>query len=115
MSGVSWQMAGVLTALIVGHGAVILLAVKTMLNNSKTHTDSKFEDLDKKITTTNSESLRIERKLLTFQADLPKEYVRRDDWIRFSSVIDAKQDTISAEVRMLNGQMQQIANNMNKD
>lgn len=123
VSGVSWQTVGIMAALIAGHGAVILLAVKSMLENSKTHTDDKFTTLDKKISEeyaqlndkisiTNSESSRIERQLLEFQADLPKEYVRRDDWIRFSSVIDAKQDSLGAEVRTLSVQMQQVVDNI---
>ena len=34
----------------------------------------------------------MEKDLLKLQAELPREYVRREDWIRFSSSIDAKLD-----------------------
>jgi hypothetical protein len=34
-----------------------------------------------------------------FKATLPLDYVRREDWIRFSSTIDAKIDGLREEIR----------------
>lgn len=36
----------------------------------------------------------VERDLLRLQAQLPNEYVRREDWIRFSGTIDKKLDEL---------------------
>ena len=33
------------------------------------------------------------------EAQLPLEYVRREDWIRFSSTLDAKLDAMRSELR----------------
>ncbi len=41
----------------------------------------------------------VEREMLKLKAQLPLEYVRREDWIRFSSTLDAKFDAMRAEVR----------------
>src|SRR6202011_1411670 len=41
----------------------------------------------------------IERQMLKLKAQLPLEYVRREDWIRFSSTLDAKLDAMRAELR----------------
>ncbi|HKV55125.1 MAG TPA: hypothetical protein VJN94_10860 [Candidatus Binataceae bacterium] len=41
----------------------------------------------------------IQRDILRLRADLPLEYVRREDWIRFGNTLEAKMDTIRAEVR----------------
>ena len=41
----------------------------------------------------------IERELLQLKATLPVEYVRREDWIRFSNTLEAKIDAMRAEVR----------------
>jgi hypothetical protein len=41
----------------------------------------------------------MERELLLLKATLPVEYVRREDWIRFSNTLEAKIDAMRAEVR----------------
>lgn len=51
---------------------------------------------------------RMERELLTLKAELPLQYVRREDYIRGQSVIEAKLDALgskleAAHLRALNG------------
>jgi hypothetical protein len=41
----------------------------------------------------------VEREMMKLKAQLPLEYVRREDWIRFSSTLDAKLDAMRAELR----------------
>ncbi|HEX4208746.1 MAG TPA: hypothetical protein VHY56_00010 [Candidatus Binataceae bacterium] len=41
----------------------------------------------------------LERELLQLRAQLPVEYVRREDWIRFSNTLEAKLDAMRAEAR----------------
>lgn len=41
---------------------------------------------------------RVERELLRFQADMPLHYVRREDYIRGQSVIEAKLDGLADKV-----------------
>lgn len=41
----------------------------------------------------------IERGFYELRAQLPIEYVRREDWIRFSSTLDAKLDAMRVEMR----------------
>jgi hypothetical protein len=41
----------------------------------------------------------VERELLKLKAELPVEYVRREDWIRFGNTLEAKLDAMRAEVR----------------
>jgi hypothetical protein len=40
----------------------------------------------------------LERDLLKFQAELPKEYVRREDYIRGQTVIEAKLDALAMRI-----------------
>ncbi|HTT77736.1 MAG TPA: hypothetical protein VMF50_17360 [Candidatus Binataceae bacterium] len=47
----------------------------------------------------NGKIANIERELLTLKADLPRQYVMRDDWIRFSNILEAKMDAMRAEMR----------------
>lgn len=41
----------------------------------------------------------LERELLRLKAELPIEYVRREDWIRFGNTLEAKLDAMRAEMR----------------
>lgn len=40
----------------------------------------------------------LERSFLLFRGDMPNQYVRRDDFIRNQTVIEAKLDSISSRV-----------------
>jgi hypothetical protein len=41
----------------------------------------------------------LEEQLTELRVNLPLEYVRREDWIRFSGTLDAKLDAMREEVR----------------
>ncbi len=41
----------------------------------------------------------VETKLLELRAELPKDYVQREDWIRISNTLEAKLDAMRAEMR----------------
>ncbi len=43
----------------------------------------------------------IERELLQLKADLPIHYVRREDYVRGQSVLEAKLDALFTEVKMV--------------
>jgi len=41
----------------------------------------------------------LEREITDLRVNLPLEYVRREDWIRFSGTLDAKLDAMREEMR----------------
>lgn len=43
----------------------------------------------------------VERELLELKADLPKSYVRREDYIRGQSLLEAKMDTLAVKIENL--------------
>lgn len=49
--------------------------------------------------------LELERSFLRFQAELPLEYVRREDWVRGQAVLEAKLDGVALKIEniMLKG------------
>jgi hypothetical protein len=51
----------------------------------------------------------LERDFLKFRGDLPLEYVRREDFIRNQSVIEAKLDAVALHIQNL--QLQRHNNN----
>ena len=60
---------------------------------SKEHWEARFNQLE-------SLTRKTEHDVQTLRTELPSEYVRREDWIRFSVSIDQKIDTIH---RLLDG------------
>lgn len=51
---------------------------------------------------------RIERELMAFKAELPMSYVRRDDYIRGQSVVEAKLDGLATKIE--NAQLRGLIN-----
>ena len=43
----------------------------------------------------------IEREFLRFQAELPLQYVRREDYVRNQTVIEAKLDAVASKIENL--------------
>lgn len=50
----------------------------------------------------------MERELLRFQAEMPLQYVRREDYIRGQSVIEAKLDGLGTKLE--NAQLRSLKN-----
>lgn len=51
--------------------------------------------------TANENALRVERQVLELKAHLPLHYVRRDDFIRGQSVIEAKLDALASKLEVV--------------
>ena len=65
---------------------------------TKRHWDDKFFGLE---TAAKQEAQRwqsVERELLQLKADLPVQYVRREDYVRNQSVIEAKLDGLAVRI-----------------
>lgn len=43
----------------------------------------------------------LEREFLTWRADLPTQYVRREDYIRNQTIIESKLDTIASKMEVI--------------
>lgn len=58
-----------------------------------------------------SEWARVEREFLRFQAELPIHYVRREDYIRGQSIIEAKLDGLATKLE--NAQLRGVIQGVN--
>lgn len=108
MPDLSWEFVAVVTSIIGIFSAVILLAVRYMLQGHREHVDLRITGLSEVITVGNDEVKRIERDLTDLKIDLPNKYVRREDWIRFASVIDAKQDALGDKLSVTNEKFERL-------
>ena len=59
---------------------------------------AKFETLEQCAQNEAREWQRIERDILTLKADLPLNYVRREDYIRNQTIIEAKLDGLALKI-----------------
>lgn len=73
-------------------------AQETARTESQKHLDAKFSMLEAASNKVAGEWGRIERELLELKAELPMAYVRREDYIRGQSVIEAKLDGLATKI-----------------
>lgn len=72
------------------------------------HWDEKFASILEKSQTQGVGLSNLERDFLRFQADLPLHYVRREDYVRGQSVIEAKLDALYNKLEVV--QMKGVSN-----
>ncbi|MBX3654163.1 MAG: hypothetical protein KIS62_12250 [Ramlibacter sp.] len=107
-----WQ----LVLLLVAFFAACAAAGKLLLDQTQRHLDERFstqelaratqhEQLAKRLDSmeqvNREETLqwqRVEREMLKFQAEMPMNYVMRDDYIRGQSIIEAKLDGLADKI-----------------
>lgn len=99
-----WQMV---TLLISFFGAAAG-AGKLLLSQTQKHLDHRFNVLEEANRQEVGQWRHLERELMGLKADLPLQYVRREDYIRGQSIIEAKLDGLAvklenAQLRGLNG------------
>jgi hypothetical protein len=117
-----WQMVMLLLAFF----GACAGAAKLMLGQHQRHLDERFAVQEQSRTTqhdqvskrldaievANREEAnqwqRVERELFKMQADMPVHYVRREDYIRGQSVIEAKLDGLATKLE--NAQLRGIIN-----
>ena len=97
-----WQL---ITLMLAFFGAVATGA-KVLMVQSQRSIDKQFESLGKRldgIENTGREETaqwqRVERELLNLKAEMPLHYVRREDYIRGQSVIEAKLDGLALRIQ----------------
>ena len=102
MFEITWPFVAVVVAIISLFSGVVLIAVRFMLLGHRLHVEDSIKVISKDIRSGNEEVKRIERELTNLQISMPNDYVKREDWIRFASVIDAKQDSLNDKLNVTN-------------
>jgi|GEM_PF-286229 len=96
--GPSWDILLFFAGLLSAWSLVIIGTTRWVINKGLSQYDERIlalakcaEDMEKAIKTR-------EREILELRADLPLQYVRREDAIRQETVINAKLDMLSAKI-----------------
>jgi hypothetical protein len=92
----TWEAVATFALSFVTLVGLNLGAIRWLLTRNETELGSRINDLKRN---GSDFSHLLERELLQLKATLPVEYVRREDWIRFSNTLEAKIDAMRAEVR----------------
>lgn len=76
-------------------------AQETAREVAQKHWDTKFASIEAASREESSQWQRVERELLSLKAELPTQYVRREDYIRNQTVIEAKIDRVFGKLELL--------------
>ena len=101
MDAITVKMAAVLVTVAAAWSVVLLAAVRWLLNGYQRHVDARFDALAESARVQDQEWQRVDRDLMELRAELPLYYVRREDWIRSHSVIDARLDNVNEKLERL--------------
>lgn len=110
-----WQLITLLIAFmtfIFGAGKLLLSQIDRRLNErfiameaardtASKHWDDKFHSLMEQSQLEAQGWGNLERDFLKFQAELPLQYVRREDYVRNQTVIEAKLDAVALRIENL--------------
>lgn len=100
----AWQLMEIGAALVGGFwgmARVLARQVSKSLDDKFKSFDERFVKLDRQLETQAEDSRRIERELLDLKAELPREYVRREDFTRVISTIEVKIDNVRLVIERL--------------
>lgn len=100
-----WLLLTFLVGMLVAFFAACAAAGRLLMGQFQRHMDVMFKAIDEKlaaIEASNKEEAaqwkQVERDLMVLKADLPLNYVRREDYTRGQSIIEAKLDGLASKI-----------------
>lgn len=110
-----WQMLSGVLALCGGFFSVVAWFARKLIAQFELRLDERFKARDESLAAVKSQMESTERRcgrveehvqsvemqFMRLLAELPKEYVRREDWIRFGGSMDAKLDWLRTQTESL--------------
>jgi hypothetical protein len=105
------SIAGIVASGAWALGRVLIAQFTTLLDTRFEGQDEKFAALVRGQEAERGNWQRIERDLLELRAELPVAYVRREDYVRGQTVIEAKLDAIHVRVENVQIQVAQVQGN----
>lgn len=101
MESINWAVVSILIGFAAAWSAVTLWAVKALQSSGREYMTQLFNELKKNIAHQDLQVQKVDRDLMNLRAELPKQYVMREDWIRFNGVIDARLETVNEKLNRL--------------
>jgi hypothetical protein len=98
VTGAMWGLARNMLAVQLGHIDARLTLQDAARQNNHTALSSRLDGIEQINREEAGQWQRIERELMSLKADLPINYVRREDYIRGQSVLEAKLDGLAIKI-----------------
>lgn len=89
---IGWDAAFVIVTVLLAWSGLLVAVIGWLVNRM-------FDGMREEMSELKVANQAREREHMELRASLPLNYVQREDWIRFSVGLDAKLDTIRAEMR----------------
>lgn len=93
-----WQLLGFGLTLLSGFAGLIFTAGRLIAAQFESRINERFDVLQKAREAEVAGITNLEREFLRFQADLPLHYVRREDYVRGQSIVEAKLDGLATKI-----------------
>lgn len=93
-----WQLLGVALTLVTAFAGVIFTAGRLIAAQFESRINERFDVLQKAREAEVAGITSLEREFMSFKADLPLHYVRREDYVRGQSIVEAKLDGLAVMV-----------------
>jgi hypothetical protein len=90
-----WAIGKILIAQFIARLDTRFQAMEDARIEAGKHWDNKFAALEQAARANEDEWRKVERDVLTLKAELPVHYVRREDYVRNQTVIEAKIDGLA--------------------
>lgn len=87
-----WQVVGALFAMVTFTNVAYLFALKMILARHQAHLDEKLSTMAKASGLTDAKVARLEKDVSELRLDVTRNYVHKEDWVRFSTGLSAKID-----------------------
>jgi hypothetical protein len=96
-----WQLLLALAGLVTTFVVVAWALGLAIVSQFEKRLDERFKTISASAETKSDEFKKFERDFLTFQRDMPLQYVRRDDYIRGQTVIESKIDAVMSKLELV--------------
>jgi len=103
-----WQLLMAIGGLVGSFGTIVWLGGKALIGQFEKRLVERFKTIQDDLTKRASEDAEVAKQIrqfetdfLIFQRDLPNQYVRREDYIRGQSVLEAKQDALFSKMELV--------------
>lgn len=100
-----WVLLTYFAGLLAAFFAACAAAGRLLLGQFQRHMDARFVVIDEKLAAIDAANKaemaqwkQVERDLMLLKADLPLNYVRREDYTRGQSIIEAKLDGLASKI-----------------
>ncbi len=93
-----WQAISVFVTIFVAWSIFLLGAIKLLIDRALRAGEQRFQALEKAVDREAEKRRDVERELRQLLANLPLQYVQRDDWIRLATAFDAKMDALARKL-----------------